>query len=286
MSEKIASYAGGAESGGVSFSKMFWAGLKPFPGRGLITLRLAIVCTLIELVAQTFRMPMQDLLPFFVLFVTKEEKVTTALTVLLVLFSVTLAIAATILIYKVTGDRAEFRIPGIALEIFIGMYLFRVLSIPAVGWILGFVVAAAQSLVYLSPDAEETVHEFLWLWVAIAFSTAVAWLANLLLFPVSATQLLQREFVARWHAVSAATEELATSQPSAGAHLLRPLVKGGPIRFLKLLKPSLIESSELRKKQVELRRMILGLDKITRLIFSYSKSRLKSSTSEAIASGE
>src|SRR6516225_2003770 len=286
MPEKTASYAGGVESRGVSFSKMFWDGLKPFPGRGLITLRLAVACTLIELVAVTFRMPMQDLLPFFVLFVTKEEKVTTALSALLVLFAVTLAIAAAILIYKATGNREEFRIPGIALEIFIGMYLFRVLSIPAVGWILGFVVAAAQSLVYLFPNAEETVHQFLWLWVAVAFATAVAWLANLLLFPVSATQLLQREFVARWRAVSAATEQLTTSQPSAAAHLLRPLVKGGPIRILKLLKLSSIESGDLREKQVELKRMILSLDKITRLIFSYAKACLKSSASAAVVSAE
>jgi multidrug resistance protein MdtO len=147
-------------------------------------------------------------------------------------------------------------------------------------------VAAAQSLVYLFPNAEETVHQFLWLWVAVAFSTVVAWLANLLLFPVSATRLLQREFVARWDAVSAAAEQLTTSQPSAGARLLRPLVKGGPIHFLKLLKLSLIGSPDLREKQLELRRMILSLDKITRLIFSYAKVHLKSSASVAIASGE
>src|SRR5262249_7854372 len=147
--------------------------------------------------------------------------------------------------------------------------------IPAVGWILGFIVAAAQSIVYLSPDAEETVHQFLWVWVAVAFSTVVAWLANLLLFPVSATRLLQREFVARWDAVSVAAEQLAESQPAA-ARLLRPLVKGGPIHFLKLLKLSLIGSPDLREKQLELRRMILSLDKITRLIFSYAKAHLKS----------
>jgi multidrug resistance protein MdtO len=286
MAERIGNYARMGESRGVSFSGMFWDSLKPFPGRGRITLRLAIACTLIALVADTFRMPMQDLLPFFVLFVTKEEKVTTTISTLLVLFSVTLAIAAAILLYKATGNRAEFRIPGIALQIFIGMWLFRVLAIPAVGWILGFIVAAAQSLVYLSPDPEETVHQFLWLWVAVAFATAVAWLANVLLFPVSPIHLLQREFVARWHAVSAATEQLATSQPSAAAHLVRPLAKGGPIRILKLLKLSLIESGDLRAKQVELRRMILSLDKITRLIFSYAKACLKSSASIPIASGE
>jgi multidrug resistance protein MdtO len=246
MPEKIATYSRRAESRGVSFPEMFWDSLKPFPGRGRITLRLAVACTLIVLVTYTFRMPFQDLMPFFVLFVTKEEKVTTAVTALLVLLAATLAIAVAILIYKCTGDCAEFRVPGIALEIFIGMFLFRVLSIGAVGWILGFIVAASQSLVYLFPSPEETVHQFLWLWAAIAFSIAIAWLANLLLFPISPTLLLQREFVTGWHAVAAAMEQLATSQPSASAPLLRPLVKRGPIRSLKLLKLSLIESRDLR----------------------------------------
>jgi multidrug resistance protein MdtO len=286
MPEKIANYARGADSGGVSFPSMFWDSLKPFPGRGRITLRVAVACTLIVLVTYTFRMPFQDLMPFFVLFITKEEKVTTAVTALLVLLAITLAVAVAILIYKCTGDRAEFRIPGIALEIFVGMFLFRVLSIGAVGWILGFIVAAAQSVVYLVPSPEETVHQFLWLWVAVAFPVAVAWLANLLLFPVSPIRLLQREFVTGWHAVSAATEQLTTSQTSAGARLLRPLVKAGPIRLLKLLKLSLIESRDLHGKQVELTRMILSLDKITRLLFSYAKTRLKSAAALAIASRE
>jgi multidrug resistance protein MdtO len=286
MPEKTATSAWDTESRGVSLPGLFWDSLKPFPGRGRITLRLAVACTLVVLVTYTFRMPFQDLMPFFVLFITKEEKVTTTVTALLVLLAATLAIAVAILIYKATGNRAEFRIPGIALEIFIGMFLFRVLAIGAVGWILGFIVAATQSLVYLFPSPEETVHQFLWLWVAVAFSVAVAWLANLLLFPVSPTRLLQRELVAGWHAISAATEQLATSQLSAGAQLLRPLVKGGPIRFLKLLKLSLIESRDLGGKQAELRRMILGLDKITRLIFSYARANLKSSASMAIASRE
>src|ERR1700730_9537592 len=286
MPEKIANYTRVAESGGVSFPKMFWDNLKPFPGRGRITLRLAVVCTLIVLVAYTFRMPFQDLMPFFVLFVTKEEKVTTTITALLILLTITLAIALAILIYKFTGDRAEFRIPGIALEIFIGMFLFRVLSIPAVGWILGFIVAASQSVVYLFPSPEETVHQFLWLWVAVSFSVAVAWLANLLLFPVSPTRLLQRECVAGWHALSAATEQLTTSQISAGAQLLRALVKREPIRVLKLLKLSLIESRLLRREQAELTRMILSLDKVTRLLFSYAKARLNLPSSSAIASRE
>src|ERR1700758_2290341 len=233
MPEEVANHPVDAQSRNASFLAMFLDDLQPFPGRGRLTLRLAVACTLVVLVTYTFRMPFQDLMPFFVLFITKEEKVTTVVTALLVLIAATLAIAVAILLYKATGNRAEFRIPGIALEIFIGMFLFRVLSIGAVGWILGFVVAATQSLVYLFPSPEETVHQFLWFWVAVAFSVAIAWLANLLLFPISPTLLLQQESVTGWQAVSAATEQLATSQPSAGAQLLRPLVKRGPNRSLK-----------------------------------------------------
>src|ERR1700751_1919837 len=206
MREKIANYARGAESRAVSFPDQFWGSLKPFPGRGRIALRLAVVCTLVVLVSYTFRMPFQDLMPFFVLFITKEEKVTTVITELLVLLAATLAITVAILIYKATGNRAEVRITGIAVKIFIGMYLFRILSVGPVGWILGFICAASQSVVYLFPSPEETVHQFLWLWVAIAFSTAVAWLANLLLFPISPAQLLQRECSTGWQAVFAAIE--------------------------------------------------------------------------------
>jgi multidrug resistance protein MdtO len=286
MPEKIAEYARVAESRGVSFWEMLWDSLKPFPGRGRVTLRLAVTCTLIVLVTYTFRMPFQDLMPFFVLFVTKEEKVTTAVTALLVLLAVTIAIGAGILIYKATGDRPEFRIPAIALVIFVGMYLYRVLTIGAVGWILGFVVAASQSLVYLFPSPEETVHQFLWLWVAIAFGAAVAWLANVLLFPVSPTQVLRQQFVAGWHAVSGATEQLTAGQASVGVRLLRPWVKNGPSRFLKLLKLSSIESRDLRGKQVELRRAVLSHDKIARLIFSYARVQRQSSASVASVSGE
>src|SRR3984957_13001380 len=284
MPEEVAKRRSG-QSPEIPFLDALWETLKPFQGRAQLTLRLAFICTFIVLVADTFRLPFQDLLPFFILFVTKEEKVTTAVSTLLVLFAVTLAIAASILLFKLTGNRAEFRIPGIAVEIFVGMYLFRVLALGPVGWILGFVCAASQSLVYLSPDPEETVHQFLWLWVAIAFPVTLAWMANLLVFPVSASRLLQQEFVAGWRAIGDSSAQLIIGSPSA-AGLLGPLAKRGPIRLLKLLKLSLIESPDLREEEGQLRRMILSVDKITKLIFSYASARWDSSPPAPIAPAE
>ena len=286
MSERIANYPGGAERRQGRLLDILWDDLKPFPGRGRITLRLAIVCTAIVLVSNTFRLPLQDVLPFLVLFTSKEEKVTTAITAVLALFAITVAVVASILIFKYTGDRAEFRIPAMAVEIFVGMYLFRVLSIGPVGFILAFIVSVSQSLVDLFPTPEEAVHEFLWVWVAVALSVSVAWVANLLLFPVPANQVLQREFVAAWRAVAAATTELTIGSPSAASSLLRPLVKRGPIRLLKLLKLSLPETTGLGLKQAQLMRMILSLDKIARLTFSYAGALLKTPSLLPISSAE
>ena len=286
MSERIANYPGGAERRQGRLLDILWDDLKPFPGRGRITLRLAIVCTAIVLVSNIFRLPLQDVLPFLVLFTSKEEKVTTAITAVLALFAITVAVVASILIFKYTGDRAEFRIPAMAVEIFVGMYLFRVLSIGPVGFILAFIVSVSQSLVDLFPTPEEAVHEFLWVWLAVALSVSVAWLANLLLFPVPANQVLQREFVAAWRAVAAATTELTIGSPSAASSLLRPLVKRGPIRLLKLLKLSLPETTGLGLKQAQLMRMILSLDKIARLTFSYAGALLKTPSLLPISSAE
>ena len=286
MSERIVNYPGGAERRQDGLLDILWDELKPFPGRARAALRLAIACTAIVLVSNTFRLPLQDVLPFLVLFTVKEEKVTTAITALLALFSISVAVGASILIFKYTSGRAEFRIPAMALEIFVGMYLFRVLSFGAVGFILAFIVSVSQSLVDLFPTPEEAVHEFLWVWVAVALSVSFGWLANLLLFPVPANRVLQREFVTGWRAVAAATTELTIGSPAAARNLLRSLVKRGPIRLLKLLKLSQIEAPGLRPKQARLVQMILSLDKIAKLTFSYAGALLRSPDVVAISSTE
>jgi hypothetical protein len=197
-----------------------------------------------RLLSNTFRLPFHDVLPFFVLFTAKEERITTALTAVLTLLAITVSVGAAILVFKCTGNRPEFRIPGMAVEIFVGMYLFRILSIGPVGFILAFVVSVLQSIVDLLPTPEQAVHQFLWVWVAVALGSSCAWLATLTLFPVLANRMLQREFVSGWRTVSIALKKL-----SNGA-----LTKSGPIHLLKLLKLSLWETDRLRQKRKDLTR--------------------------------
>ena len=285
MPESVANYSAETKRPLAGLLSVLWGELKPFPGRDLATLRMAIACTAIVLVSNTFRLPLQDVLPFLTLFVAKEETITTAITAVLALLAITVSVGAAILVFKWTGNRPEFRIPAMAVEIFVGMYLFRILSIGPVGFILAFIVSVSQSIVDLYPTPEEAVHEFLWVWVAVTLGAGCGWLATLILFPVRASRVLQREFVAGWRTVSIAAKQLKDGSTAAGRKILRPLAKLGPIRLLKLLKLSLMETHGLRPKQKELTRLILALDKITKLTFSYAWRPLKSA-SASISSSE
>jgi multidrug resistance protein MdtO len=270
----------------VGLLQILWDELKPFPGRDLAALRMAIACTVIVLISNTFRLPFQDVLPFLALFVAKEEQITTAITAILTLFAITFSVGVAILVFKCTGNRPEFRIPGLAVEIFLGMYLFRILSIGPVGFILAFIVSVLQSVVDLFPTPEQAVHQFLWLWVAVAFASVCGWLAAFTLFPVPANRTLQREFVSGWRTVSIALKQLSSGSPAASQRLLRRLAKAGPTRLLKLMKLSLLETHRLRQKQNELTRLIVALDKIAKLTFSYSGRLLNSGAAASISSLE
>src|ERR1700741_4211178 len=222
-----------------------WSELKPYPGRDLSALRMAIACTAIVLISNTFRLPLQDVLPFLLLFTSKEEKITTTITAVLALFAITISVGASLLVFKCTGNRPEFRIPGMAVEIFVGMYLFRILSIGPVGFILAFIVSVSQSIVDLYPTPEEAVHEFLWVWVAVALGAGLGWLANLVLFSRPARPGPRRVIVVSRRKIALALTALTDGSPSSARRLLRPLVKRGPVRLLKLLKLSLIEAPDL-----------------------------------------
>ena len=286
MSEGIAHYPASVEYRKPGLFSILWSELKPYPGRDLASLRMAIICTAIVLLSNTFRLPLQDVLPFLALFTAKEEKITTTITAVLALMAITVSIGAALLIFKCTGNRPEFRIPAMAVEIFVGMYLFRILSMGAVGFILAFIVSVSQSIVDLFPTPEEAVHEYLWVWVAVALGAVGGWLATILLFPVPASRVLQREFANAWRTIFVAAKQLSDDSAAAGRRLLSPLAKLGPLRLLKLLKLSLLETHSLGPKQKQLTRLILALDKIAKLTFSYSATRLASPSAAAISSPE
>jgi uncharacterized membrane protein YccC len=140
----------------------------------------AVLCVIISM---TLQVPQLATSAYMIFFVSKENKRLTTITGVGGLFALTIGIGATILLYKFTYGYPELRIPGMAIALFLGMWLSRILVIGALGFLLGFIVAVSQSVGEAVPSPEELVRGLLWLWVALAYAVALTVVLNLLFLP-------------------------------------------------------------------------------------------------------
>ncbi len=171
------------DSNWVAWLKNELAPTRPREIRTAIIVGGAVLCVIISMALQV---PELAVSAYMVFFVSKPSKQLTTLTGLLGLIGVTIAVGATLLLYKFTYDHPELRVPGMAIALFLGMYLSRVFVLGPLGFIIGFVVAYSQSFGAQIPSPELIVRGALWLWVAIAYPVAITVVLHLLFLPDSA----------------------------------------------------------------------------------------------------
>jgi len=152
--------------------------------RTAIIISGAVLCVMISMALQV---PELALTAYMVFFISKENKLLTTVTGVGGLIGVTIGIGGTLLLYKFTYGHPELRIPGMAIALFLGMWLSRALTIGPLGFIIGFVVTVSQSIGEAVPSPEQLVRDILWLWVAIAYGVAVTVVLNLLFLPDTAS---------------------------------------------------------------------------------------------------
>ena len=140
----------------------------------------AVLCVVISMALQV---PELATSAYMVFFISKESKLLTTVTGVGAVIVLTISIGATLLLYKFTYGHPELRIPGMAIALFLGMWLSRALVIGQLGFLFGFVVAVSQSVGEEIPSPELLVRELLWLWVALAYAVAVTVVLNLLFLP-------------------------------------------------------------------------------------------------------
>jgi uncharacterized membrane protein YccC len=140
----------------------------------------AVLCVIISM---TLQVPELALTAYMVFFISKESKLLTTITGVGGLIGATIGIGLTLLLYKFTYGHPELRIPGMAIALFLGMWLSRVFVIGPLGFIIGFVVAVSQSVGEEIPSPELLVRGLLWLWVAIAYGVGLTVVLNLLFLP-------------------------------------------------------------------------------------------------------
>jgi hypothetical protein len=157
--------------------------LAPTPAREIRTAIIIAGAVLCVIISMTLQVPQLATSAYMIFFVSKESKLLTKITGLGGIIVLTIGIGATLLLYKFTYGHPELRIPGMAIALFLGMWLSRVLVIGPLGFLFGFVVAVSQSVGEEVPSPELLVRGLLWLWVALAYAIALTVVLNLLFLP-------------------------------------------------------------------------------------------------------
>ena len=173
----------------VSFGSLEWfkRELAPTPGRARRTAIMvvgAVLCVIISMTLQVPELSVTAYMPFFISQPTKEK---TKLVSIIGFIGLTIGIVISLLLYKFTYGHPELRIPGMAIALFLGMWLSRVFFIGILGFLIGFIVAVCQSIGEAVPSPELLVRGILWLWVAIAYGVGITLVLNLLFLPDAGT---------------------------------------------------------------------------------------------------
>jgi len=120
---------------------------------------------------------------------------------LLCTVGVTLALACTLLLLRLTFDVALLRIVGAMLILLGAMYFLRTSKLGAIGFLMGLAVIYVQSEVDTVPNPELLARAVLWVWVAVSYPIAVNVLVGQLL-PASADAHLRKDLHAQLEGVA------------------------------------------------------------------------------------
>jgi uncharacterized membrane protein YccC len=157
--------------------------LAPTRAREIRTAIIVSGVTLCVIISMALQVPELAVTAYMVFFVSKESKRLTTITGIGGLIGATIAIGGTLLLYKFTYGHPELRIPGMAIALFLGMWLSRILVIGPIGFIIGFLVAYTQSIADQIPSPELLVRGALWVWVALAYAVGIIMVLTLLFLP-------------------------------------------------------------------------------------------------------
>ena len=182
--------------------------LAPFPGRMEMTVRMVVTVVLVTVISMTLQVPQLAFSVFFVIFVTKENRVLTLQSGVVMIVGVTAACLASLLLYQFTFDYPELRVPAMAGCIFTGLFLSRVFVIGPLGFVTGFFTAQMQMTCDSAPNADVLVRSLLWVWISMVYPIALTIFINQILLPTDPWKMLVRSLTNRLDMAAAALQRI------------------------------------------------------------------------------
>ena len=221
--------------------------LAPFPGRRPMTIRLVITTAIVTIISLALHVPQLAFSAFFCFFVTKENRVLTLFTGVLMIFGVTVATIINLALYAWTFDYPEYRVPVMACLVFCAMFLSRTFVIGPLGFAIGFFSALMLTIGEVAPDTDALIRNELWLWIAIVYPIALTVFINQLLLPADPWTALMKALELRLDAASTALNRIIKESSAGGQtnqRLLNLATRGssvmvGLLNFSEMKEPSL-----------------------------------------------
>ncbi|ELA8350205.1 FUSC family protein [Vibrio alginolyticus] len=204
--------------------------LIPYSGRANQVLRTVLACAIVVLISQTLMVPWLALSLVVVFFVTQTNVVVTRLTGVLFILAATLAIALSLLIIIVTWNAPLLRILSACIIFFGSVFLMRTSKLEVIFFVVAIVVAYAQSLIDIAPNAELLVRSILWVWVAVSYAIAVTVIINTLFLPIDPVKQFKRAMRGQLEVLinllePAKTEERLSDDPGKAGREMQSLYK-------------------------------------------------------------
>jgi multidrug resistance protein MdtO len=228
--------------------------LVAFPGRRPMTIRMVVAVVLVTIISMALQVPQLAFSAFFVFFVSKENRVLTMFTGVVMMAGATMASTVTLFLYSYTFDYPELRIPVMAGFIFTGMFLSRTFVIGPLGFVMGFMSALMQTVAESAPNTDILVRDQLWLWVAIVYPIGLTVIINQILLPADPWTALVQSLMLRLNAASAALERVM-KEGAAGGQTNRPLLDLASRGCTTML--GLLNFAEMKDAQVKRRHPFL-----------------------------
>ncbi len=237
--------------------------LAPTPDRGGATFRLTLACLVVTIPILTHRIHEAQLVMFVMFLITQEDTAATLIGSILGVVGLTIGLGSALLAWEICMDLPWLRLCFLALFLFGGLFLKRVLTIGALGTAIGLPAAATMVLPDILPYPEALVEFVLWVWLAGTLGVSVNAGVQLLLSPGDPLKLLRRELDTRLLAVEQSLRRLARNavmEPPAAS--LDSLAIAGMSRPLALLKSASMIHRWARERHEELAAIITLIDRL------------------------
>jgi len=238
--------------------------LMPTPGRAGATLRLTLACLAATIPIMTHRIPHGLIVMIVMYLITQEDTAATLLGSILGVVGVTISLGMALLAWEISLDIPWLRICFLALFLYGGLFLKRVLTIGALGSAIGLPAALVMIIPDVFPPQPELQVEFvLWIWWCVVLGLSVNLAVQFLLSRGDPLTLLKRDLDTRLRAVARALRRLGGEEAGEPVDAsLRSLSIAGMTRPLALLKTSAIIHRWARERHEGLAALITLVDRL------------------------